>query len=283
MKHFSWWASDVTGQAAEKLVDTGLFYGADHADHAAALANAITFLNASTVSVFIIVISLLARLGLNRARSRGGTLQFVPDSSMSSRNFFELLGGGLYGIAKEVLGKDAPRFFWVVGGLFTYILFCNLLGLVPGFLPPSDSLSHNAAMALVVVLIFNLSGLMVNGVGYVKHMCGPWMGLGGIPLNLLLFFIEFLSFLIVRPYSLSLRLMGNMTGDHMVFGIMSGVPAKLIGTESMVTEVLSGIMTALFPILFVALGTLVSLIQAFVFTLLSMIYISLAIAHEDDH
>jgi F-type H+-transporting ATPase subunit a len=124
---------------------------------------------------------------------------------------------------------------------------------------------------------------MVNGVGYVKHMCGPWMGLGGIPLNLLLFFIEFLSFLIVRPYSLSLRLMGNMTGDHMVFGIMSGVPAKLIGTESMVTEVLSGIMTALFPILFVALGTLVSLIQAFVFTLLSMIYISLAIAHEDDH
>lgn len=280
MKHFSWWASDVTGNLAETLVSTGLF---DAPTHAQSLGNAITFLNACVVATFIVVVSLFARLGLNRARKKGGTMQYVPDGSMTSRNFFELLGGGLYGLAKELLGKDAPRFFWLVSGLFVYILCCNLMGLVPGFLPPSDSLSHNAAMALVVVLVFNLSGLMVNGTGYIKHMCGPWMGMAGILLNLLLFAIEFLSFLIVRPYSLSLRLMGNMTGDHMVFGIMSGVPAQLIGNDSAVAEVITSIATATFPILFIALGTLVSFIQAFVFTLLSMIYIALAVAHEDDH
>ena len=280
MKHFSWWASDVTGNVAEKLVSTGLFDGPDHAQ---SVGNAITFLNACVVASLILLLSVLARLGLSRARKKGGTMQYVPDGSMTSRNFFELFGGGLYDLAKELLGKDAPRFFWLAAGLFIYILFCNLIGMVPGFLPPSDSLSHNAAMALVVVLVFNLSGLMVNGTGYIKHMCGPWMGFAGIALNLLLFAIEFLSFLIVRPYSLSLRLMGNMTGDHMVFGIMSGVPEQLIGSESMITEILTSVTTALFPILFLALGTLVSVIQAFVFTLLSLIYIALAVAHEDDH
>jgi len=280
MKHFSWWASDVTGNAAEKLVQTGLF---DGLDHAASVGNAITFLNACVVSSLIIILSILARIGLNQARKKGGTMQYVPDGTMTSRNFFEMLGGSLYGLAKELLGKDANRFFWLAAGLFVYILFCNLIGMVPGFLPPSDSLSHNAAMALVVVLVFNISGLMVNGTGYIKHMCGPWMGLAGIALNLLLFAIEFLSFLIVRPYSLSLRLMGNMTGDHMVFGIMSGVPEQLVGSETMITEIISSVATGLFPILFLALGTLVSVIQAFVFTLLSLIYIALAVAHEDDH
>jgi F-type H+-transporting ATPase subunit a len=144
-------------------------------------------------------------------------------------------------------------------------------------------MSHNAAMALVVVIVFNVSGFLVNGTGYIKHMCGPWMGFGGIALNLLLFFIEFLSFLIVRPYSLSLRLMGNMTGDHKVFLIFSDLPGQLIGEDSMVATAATYVLTALVPILFLALGMLVSLIQAFVFTLLSMIYIALAVAHEDDH
>jgi F-type H+-transporting ATPase subunit a len=283
MKHFSWWASDVTGNVAEKLVHTGLFGPQDAANHAASVGNAITFLNACTVASFIILLSVLARLGLNRARKKGGTLQFVPESSLTSRNFFELLGGGLYGLAKELLGKDAPRFYWLVAGLFVYILCCNFMGLIPGFLPPSDSMSHNAAMALVVVIVFNVSGFLVNGTGYIKHMCGPWMGFGGIALNLLLFFIEFLSFLIVRPYSLSLRLMGNMTGDHKVFLIFSDLPGQLIGEDSMVATAATYVLTALVPILFLALGMLVSLIQAFVFTLLSMIYIALAVAHEDDH
>ena len=113
MKHFSWWASDVTGNLAQKLVDTGLFDGADQAQ---SLGNAITFLNACTVSILIVVLSLLARLGLNRARKRGGTMQYVPDGSMTSRNFFEMLGGGLYGLAKELLGDNAARYYWLVAG-----------------------------------------------------------------------------------------------------------------------------------------------------------------------
>ena len=158
--------------------------------------------------------------GLKKAEANGGTLQYVPDGTMTPRNFFELFTGALFGLADDLLGdKNAKKFFWIVGGLFIYILTSNLLGVVPGMLPPSGSLHHNFAMALVVLFLFNGAGIKAQGLfGYLKHMWGPvwWLGV-------LLFFIELLSFLVVRPYSLSLRLTGNMFGDHQVLSIMSGL------------------------------------------------------------
>ncbi|MAY79732.1 MAG: ATP synthase F0 subunit A [Deltaproteobacteria bacterium] len=218
------------------------------------------WLLAWVVCGILLVGSLIARMGLNKARSHGGTLQFVPDGSMTSRNFFELFAGALFGLATDLLGKtNAKKFFWIVGGLFIYILTSNLLGLLPGMLPPSGSLHHNFAMALVVLLLFNGAGLKAQGVmGYLKHMWGPvwWLGV-------LLFFIELLSFVVVRPYSLSLRLTGNMFGDHQVLSIMSGL------------------IPVVYPVAFLFLGMFVSFIQAFVFTLLSTIYIALAVEHDD--
>ena len=80
-----------------------------------------------------------------------------------------------------------------------------------------------------------------------------------------MFGLEALTFLVVRPFSLTLRLGGNMFGDHMVFGIMSDL------------------IPFVYPTIFLALGTLVSVIQALVFTLLSAVYVSLAVAHDEDH
>ena len=221
-----------------------------------------TFLLAWLVTGFLLLGSVLARKGLNRSIAQGGTLQYVPDSTLSVRNIFELFTSGLFGLASDLLGhENGKKFFWLSAGLFIYILTSNLLGVVPGMLPPTGSMHHNFAMALVVLILFNGAGLKVQGVGgYVKHMWGPvwWLGI-------LLFFIELLSFVVVRPYSLSLRLTGNMFGDHQVLSIMSGL------------------VPVVYPIIFLALGMFVSFIQAFVFTLLSTIYIALAVEHSDDH
>ena len=245
--------SGFTSFFGKEYASGKLFHNSDDAQ---------TFLLAWLVCGILLLGSWVARLGLNKAMGQGGTLQYVPDGTLTMRNFFELLTGALYGLCSDLLGhKNAVKFFWLSAGLFIYILTSNLLGVVPGMLPPSGSLQHNLAMALVVLILFNGAGIKVQGVGgYLKHMWGPvwWLGV-------LLFAIELLSFLLVRPYSLSLRLTGNMFGDHQVLSIMSGL------------------IPVFYPIIFLALGMFVSFIQAFVFTLLSTIYIALAVETHDDH
>ena|GEM_PF-387931 len=242
-----------TSVFGEQYANGNLFANSDDAQ---------TFLLSWVVCGILLLGSFVARQGLNKAIGQGGTLQYVPDSSLTIRNLFELLTGALHGLCVDLLGeKNAAKFFWLSAGLFIYILSSNLLGIVPGMLPPSGSMHHNFAMALVVLVLFNGAGLKVQGIGgYVKHMWGPvwWLGV-------LLFSIELLSFLLVRPYSLSLRLTGNMFGDHQVLSIMSGL------------------IPVVYPVIFLGLGMFVSFIQAFVFTLLSTIYIALAVETHDDH
>ena len=257
--HFTWLKKINIG--GESLIDvmqqpiggTQWFTNSDDAQ---------TWLLSWLVCGFLLIGATFARLGLNKAIGQGGTLQFVPDGSLTSRNLFELLTGALYGLCTDLLGSaNARKFFWLSAGLFIYILTSNLLGIVPGMLPPSGSMNHNFAMALVVLILFNGAGIKVQGLGgYLKHMWGPvwWLGV-------LLFLIELLSFVVVRPYGLSLRLTGNMFGDHQVLSIMSGL------------------VPVVYPVIFLGLGMFVSFIQAFVFTLLSTIYIALAVEHHDDH
>jgi len=132
------------------------------------------------------------------------------------------------------------------------------LGLIPGFLPPTDNINTNLAIALTVFVYYHIMGIKAHGVkNYLKHFMGPILWLG--PLMIV---IELIGHC-VRPISLSLRLFGNITGDHLVLGIFSGLVPILV------------------PVVFMALGLFVSFIQAFVFSLLSMIYINLATAHEE--
>jgi F-type H+-transporting ATPase subunit a len=257
--HFTWLKKISIG--GESLIDlmqqpigtTQLFTNSDDAQ---------TWLLSWLVCGILLTGALFARMGLNKAMGQGGTLQFVPDGSLTARNLFELFTGALYDLCADLLGAaSAKKFFWLSAGLFIYILTSNLLGIVPGMLPPTGSMHHNIAMATVVLIMFNGAGIKVQGIGgYLKHMWGPvwWLGI-------LIFFIELLSFAVVRPYGLSLRLTGNMFGDHQVLSIMSGL------------------VPAVFPVIFLGLGMFVSFIQAFVFTLLSTIYIALAVEHHDDH
>jgi len=183
----------------------------------------------------------------------------VPPRKMNLRNFFEYTAESTYGMVEGAMGEHhAKKFFPLIGALWMFILFGNLIGLVPGFVTPNDTLKTNVGIALLVFVLTHYYGIKEHGaLNYFKHFMGPspWLA----PL---IFPIELISHL-ARPLSLSVRLLGNMMADHKV--VMS--------------------FFALFPIIlplpFLLLGLLVCFIQALVFCTLAMVYISMAIEHEE--
>ena len=206
-------------------------------------------ITAAAVGLFLIVLAFFANRRLARTEQC-----LVPLDKLTPSTFFELLVESLLNLMEGVLGEEkAQKYFPLIGGLFTYIFFCNLVGLIPGLAPPTDNINTNAACAILVFIYYNYLGIKEQGfVNYLKHFMGPVIWLG--PLMLV---IELISHL-VRPVSLSVRLFGNMTGDHLVLGVFSQLTPVLI------------------PVIFLFLGLFISFIQAFVFSLLSIVYIGLA-------
>lgn len=210
--------------------------------------------SSALVVLFIVIVSFLAHRKLKDLEAR-----LVPESKTSLTNIFETAVEKILRLMEEVMGPDAARYFPVIGTLFIYIFLCNLLSLIPGFLPPTDNINTNLACSLTVFFYYNFMGIRAHGIkNYLKHFMGPILWLGP-----LMFVIEMIGHL-VRPVSLSLRLFGNITGDHLVLGIFSDLVPLVV------------------PVVFLALGLFVAFIQAFVFSLLSMIYIALATAHEQE-
>lgn len=172
------------------------------------------------------------------------------------QNFFELIVSGIEEFMVEITGEEGRWLFPIVATVFIYILVCNLIGLVPGFFPPTASLNTTASCALVVVIFTHVIGIKYHGVKYIKHFLGPvwWM----IPIILP---IELIGH-VARILSLSFRLFGNMMGHELVLGILFA---------------LAGAFFAPLPIM--ALGIFVALVQAFVFFLLSVMYFTGAMEH----
>lgn len=208
---------------------------------------------ASSIVVLLILLSLSLVYSI---RSRNLEARVVPKGSPRLEETIDALVGLVDGLAEQMMGERTKHYLPLLGSLFLYILLSNLVGLIPGFVPPTSNISTNFGMSLVVFVLYNVYGFKENGAGYLKHFMGPIL-----LLSWLMFPIEVLSHL-VRPVSLAVRLMGNMFGDHMVLSIFSGlIPVGI-------------------PVIFLALGTFVAVIQAFVFTLLSTIYIALSTAHD---
>jgi F-type H+-transporting ATPase subunit a len=184
----------------------------------------------------------------------------VPSPKLGVATIFEVATASILNLMEGIIGKDAVKYFPLVGTLFIFIFLNNLLGIFPGFLPPTDNLNTTLAMGVVVFIYFNYVGIREQGlVKYLKHFGGPVIYLAP-----LMFIIEFIG-IAVRPLSLGLRLFGNMTGDHLVLGIFSDLIPLFV------------------PVLFLGLAIFVSFIQAFVFSLLTTIYIGLALPHEEHH
>jgi len=177
-----------------------------------------------------------------------GSLALVPKGV---QNFMEVMVESLYKLAEENIGHHWGKYFFpLIGTLGLYILVSNFMGLIPGFTAPTSNINMTASMAVPVFLATHYYGIKVHGFKYIKHFLGPIMWLAPM-----MFIIEFIGHL-VRPVTLSVRLFGNMIAKHMLLFAL-GLLVPLI-----------------VPVAILGLGVLVSLIQAFVFVLLTSLYLA---------
>lgn len=216
----------------------------------------VTLANAAIVAGIIGVLGFAARAAAQRAAN-----PLVPEDKFSPRTIFELIADFMINLGDSTMGRENRRYLPFIGVLFTYIFIMNLFGLIPGSVLSTDQFPLNFGIALVVFCLYNIWGVRSVGVvNYIKHFLGPVMVIA--PFMLI---IEIISHAI-RPLTLGLRLFGNMTGDHKLLEVMNGLLPY------------GGVSFVAIP--FYVLGTLVSFIQAFIFTMLTMVYIRMAVSHD---
>ncbi len=177
-----------------------------------------------------------------------GRLQLVLEAAV----------GGLIGMLKENVGPKGPKFLSLVGTLGLFILTCNLAGLVPGLSSPTTNLNVPVGCALVSFLYYNYQGVLAQGLlPYLKHFLGPVL-----PMAVIMLPIEIISH-ISRVLSLSMRLFGNIFGEELVILVLASLIPFLV------------------PLPMMAFAVFGSLLQAFVFIMLTMIYLGGAVAMEE--
>ena len=181
----------------------------------------------------------------------------APDGKFSLRTLVDMAMDLVVGLSKDNLGDKWRSHAPLLAGIFMFILVSNLGGLVPGLVPATESISSNLAMGLMVFLIYNFAGFREHGWHYIKQFTGPMLAIAPI-----MFVIELIGHM-VRPISLSLRLMCNVFADHLLVGIFTtNVPYIVI------------------PSALLFFGLLVALVQSYLFTLLTSVYISMAVSHD---
>ena len=206
--------------------------------------------------LFTLLICTIAGLLYTSSVKNSGS-DVTPSGRFNVRTLLDMTMDLVVGISKDNLGHSWKTYSPLLAGIFMYIVVCNLGGLIPGFIPATESLSNNLAMGATVFLVYNIAGLREHGVHYIKQFTGPMMAIA--PLMLV---IELIGH-VFRPVSLSLRLMGNVFADHLLVGIFTAnAPYILI------------------PSALMFFGLMVALIQSFVFTVLTSVYISLAVSHD---
>jgi len=214
----------------------------------------------------VIALLLLASVAVRRrvAATNGG---IVPDEGVTIRNAVEVVVEGLTGLAKQTMGAEWKKWFPFAGAMFFFILIANLLGLIPGFGSLTGDVNVAAAWAVISYVLFNYVGIREHGLGHylIKYM-GPsfftWhVGGRHIHMRILapLFLLLEIPLDAARAVTLTIRLIANMFADHTVVAVfLALVP---IGV----------------PAIFLGLGMMVCVLQAFVFSLLTMIYINIAL------
>jgi F-type H+-transporting ATPase subunit a len=196
-----------------------------------------------------LIMLILVALGLLASRS----ISLVPKGA---QNVFELIVGGLEDFMVEITGEEGRAFFPFIATFFLYIMFCNLIGLLPGFLSPTSNINTTLSLALCTFVYTHYLGIKYHGAKYIKHFLGPIPALAPLFLP-----IEIIGHF-ARVLSLTLRLFGNIMGEDLVLAILL---------------FLAGQFLAPLPMMFLAVFT--SVVQAFVFTLLSMMYFAGSMEH----
>ncbi len=212
----------------------------------------------------LFIFLLLFLLGVTTVSSiRRSREDLLPPGKLTLRNFVEVFLNAVYQIMSDIMGQKAARFFLpLIGTCAFFIFFSNAIGLVPGFLPPTSKLNTTLACASVIFFATHIFGVKEHGLAYFKHFLGPIVSWAALPLMAIMLVIELISH-VARPVSLSIRLMANMTADHMVVAAFVGLVPFII------------------PVPMMVLGCVVVTVQTLVFCLLSTVYITLAIQHEE--
>ena len=218
------------------------------------------------VAVLLVVAAFALRPRLLSAREE----DLIPTDKFGVRSLFELVLETAFGMMREIIGPEYKRFVPLIGTLALFILFTNLIGILPGSATSNNNVNTTLAMAICVFIAYNAAGVKAHGFfGWLAHFMGPLEGTTKYVMAPLMVPIELISHL-ARPLSLTLRLFGNMTGDHLVFAVFMGL--IVIGGNPV---------PVVYPIPFLVLGTVVCVVQTLVFCLLTMVYIGQAIAHEE--
>lgn len=219
-------------------------------------------------SAVIAVLFILFCVTRYRASISDKTKGVVPEKRWGLGSMTGNFVGAVYDISVDIMGPErAKKHLPFIATLALFIFCNNIQGLIPGFLPGTDTLKTNLVLSGLVFLAYNFHGLRVNGMQHLAHFMGPSFALGGITfpwLFALMIPVEIASHL-GRPVSLAFRLMGNIMADHKVVGVMMFLCPLLI------------------PVPFLLLGTLVSIVQTLVFTLLTVLYIGMATDVHDEH
>lgn len=220
-------------------------------------------------SLFAAGLILLAGVRVKAAIAAGGG-GVIPEEGLSIRNIIEVAVENLVDLAEMTIGDEYRRYFPVVGTIFLFVLLSNVMSLVPGLAGATGDVNTTTAWAIISFSVYNFVGIRQHGWKYIYQFMGPSIietEVGGKHWHIRLLAPIFLPLEIVlhlaRILTLSVRLLANMFADHTV--VLTWL----------------GLVPALIPAIFMGLGLLVSFLQAFVFALLTMIYIGQAL--EEPH
>ena len=220
-------------------------------------------------TVLAVMVLFGAGLVMRRQLAAAGGGQ-LPDEGVTLRNVMEVMVEGLAKLARDLMGEEWRRYFPLVVTIFAFILVSNLMGLIPGIGGATSDVNTTTAWAVISFAIYNYVGIRKHGGWYINQFLGPSffettlfgrkihvrvLGWFYLPLEMILH--------LARILTLSVRLLANMFADHTVVAVWLGLVPVVV------------------PAIFMALGALVAVLQAFVFSLLTMIYIGLAL--EDPH
>lgn len=209
------------------------------------------------IATFIVAGLLLMILSVG-ARIALGPIEtgYVPATRLSLKGIFEMVTEFIVSVSDMVLGEEGRKFVPMFSAIFLIVFVNNLFGLLPGWTPATDNLNTTLAMGLFTFAVYNYYGIKEHGAHYIQQFMGPILFMAPF-----MFFVELISHL-VRPFSLGLRLQGNMSGDHILLGVFYSLFEYVL------------------PVLLMPLGLFVCFMQAFVFSMMGMIYISMAISHD---
>ena len=230
---------------------------------------------ASVKAMGLLIVGVIAIIAFFAAASRKaavvpGKLQFVGES---------LYGFVRNGVAIEILGKNGRRWAGFLATLFVFVLVMNMWELVPvAQLPVTSHFAVPVLLAVMIWVIYNVVGIRKHGLfGYLKLMCF----IPGIPwyMHILLIPIEFLSNIILRPFTLAVRLFANMFAGHMLVGVASAGFLFLFGSGVVNTAI--SVLPFIASIFLVFFELLICGLQAYVFVLLAAIYLESSLA--DSH